>query len=101
LSENIKFICKCFRNRYKKRAFGKLILYLMTIYVYCVYLPISKSPKHLPNCLKIAETSVILIVINVSSVTSELILLLFLSVAPNESGTRNALLGPWLNNTEV
>jgi hypothetical protein len=37
----------------------------------------------------------------VSSVTSELTLLLFISVAPHESATRNALLGPWLNNTEV
>jgi len=34
-------------------------------------------------------------------VTSALILLLCLSVALHESGTRNALLGPWLNNTEV
>jgi hypothetical protein len=33
--------------------------------------------------------------------TYELILLPFLSVARHESGTRNALLGPWLNNTEV
>ena len=30
-----------------------------------------------------------------SSVTSALILLLFLSVALHESGTRNALLSPW------
>jgi len=37
----------------------------------------------------------------VSSVMSALILLPFLSVALHESGTRNALLGPWLNNTEV
>ena len=34
----------------------------MTMYVYCVYPAISKSPKQLPNCLKIAETSVVLIV---------------------------------------
>ena len=33
-------------------------------YVYCVYLAISKSLKQLPNCLKIAETSVVLIVFN-------------------------------------
>jgi hypothetical protein len=37
----------------------------------------------------------------VSPVTSVLILLPFLSVAQHESGTRNALLGPWPNNTEV
>ena len=32
----------------------------MTMYVYCVYPAISKGPKQLPNCLKIAETSVVL-----------------------------------------
>ena len=30
------------------------------MYVYCVYPAISKGPKQLPNCLKIAETSVVL-----------------------------------------
>ena len=63
-----------------------------------------KSPKHLPKCQKITETSIILFVFNgvISwSVTSALILLPFLSVPLHESGTRNALLGPWLNNTEV
>ena len=88
-----KIYLQVLQKQIEKRAFGKLILYLMTIYVYCVYLPISKSPKHLPNCLKVAETSAVLILINGSSVTSELILLPFLSVAPNESGTRNTLLG--------
>ena len=34
------------------------------MYVYCVYPAISKSPKHLPNCLKITETNVVLIVFN-------------------------------------
>ena len=37
----------------------------------------------------------------VSSVTSVLILLPFLSVALPESGNRNVLLGAWPNNTEV
>ena len=37
----------------------------------------------------------------VSSVMSALILLKILYVALHKSGTRNALLGPWLNNTEV
>jgi hypothetical protein len=37
----------------------------------------------------------------VSSVTSELLLLPFLSVAPHALGTRNALLGSRLYNTEV
>ena len=35
------------------------------------------------------------------SVMSALILLQFLFVALHESGTRKALLDPWLNNTEV
>jgi hypothetical protein len=43
---------------------GVYILYLTTMYVYCVYPAISKSPKQLPNCLKIAETRVVLIVFN-------------------------------------
>ena len=30
------------------------------MYVYCVYLDISKGPRQLPNCLKIADTSVVL-----------------------------------------
>jgi hypothetical protein len=34
------------------------------MYVYCVYPAMPKSPKQLPNCLKIAETSVVLIVFN-------------------------------------
>jgi hypothetical protein len=37
----------------------------------------------------------------VSSVTSALIVSLFLSVALYESGIKNVLLGPWPNNTEV
>jgi hypothetical protein len=35
----------------------KLIWYLTTMYVYCVYPAISKGPKQLPNCLKITGTS--------------------------------------------
>ena len=34
------------------------------MYVYYVYPAISKSPKQLPNCLKRAEISVVLIVFN-------------------------------------
>ena len=60
------------------------------MYVYCVYHAVSKGPKQLPNCLKIAvKTSVVLIVF--INVTSELILFLFISVALHESGTRTAL----------
>ena len=32
------------------------------MYVYCIYRVISKAPKKLSNCLKRAETSVVLIV---------------------------------------
>ena len=44
------------------------------MYIYCVYPAITKNPKQLPNCLKIAETNVILIVLMVFSETSALIL---------------------------
>jgi hypothetical protein len=37
----------------------EFILYLMTMYIYCVFLAILKGSKQLPNCLKIAETSVV------------------------------------------
>jgi hypothetical protein len=72
------------------RSEWKLILYSTTMYVYCVYPAISKSPKQLPNFLKIAETSVVLIVFNcvVCDVSAY-------TVAIHESGTRNALLGQW------
>ena len=33
------------------------------MYVYCVYPAMLKSSKQLPDCLKIAETSVVLIVL--------------------------------------
>ena len=34
------------------------------MYVYCIYFSLSKSPKQLQNCLKIAETIIVLIVFN-------------------------------------
>jgi hypothetical protein len=34
-------------------------LYITTMYVYCVYPAISKSPRQLQNCMKIAETSIV------------------------------------------
>ena len=46
------------------RSECKLILYSTTMYIYCVYPAISKSPKQLLSFLKIAETSVVLIVFN-------------------------------------
>jgi len=42
----------------------KIILYLPTKYLYCVYPAMSISPRQQPNCLKIAETSVVIIVFN-------------------------------------
>ena len=39
----------------------KLILYFVTVHVYCVYPAISKSQKLLTNCLKRTETSLVLI----------------------------------------
>ena len=54
------------------------------MYIYCVYPVISKSPKQLTNCLKIAATSVVLNISKASSVTSAVILLPFLSIAQQE-----------------
>ena len=51
------------------RSECKLILYLANMYVYCVYLVMSKIPKHLPNCLKIVETSIVLNVFKYIAVT--------------------------------
>ena len=59
------------------------------MYVYCVYPAISKGPKQLPNCLKIAEASVILIVFIGVICDVSAILLPFFSVSLR------------LNNTEV
>jgi hypothetical protein len=39
-------------------------LYLLTMYVYDVYPAMPKSPKQLPNCMKRAETILVLIVFN-------------------------------------
>ena len=64
------------------------------MYVYCVDPAISKSPKQLPNCLKRAETSIVLIVFIdiICDVSAYTITISF--CLPHESGTRNALLGP-------
>jgi hypothetical protein len=67
------------------------------MYIYCVYPAISKSPKQLPNCLKITETCLVLIVFNV--VIHFYCYHFFLS--STRIRYKNALLGPWLNNTEV
>ena len=79
----------------------QLILYLTTMYEYSVYPTISKSLKQLPICLKISEIIVVLTSSMASPVTSTFILISFLSVALHESRTKNALLGPRLNNTAL
>jgi hypothetical protein len=40
------------------------MLCVPTMYMYCVYPAMSKRPKQLLDCLKIAETNVVLIVLN-------------------------------------
>ena len=67
----------------------------MTMYVYnvlCLSCNI-KSPKHLSNCLKIADLCQSYVKYDVSGY----ILVLFLSVSLHKSGTRNALLCPEYN----
>ena len=65
------------------------------MYVYCIYRVISKSPKKRSNCLKRAETSVVLIVfdcvlceVRAYKFISILNVLRFLTVAQHESGTK-------------
>ena len=62
------------------------VLFILSNYISSSFqfrvVPISIGPKQLPNCLKQASFS---------KVTSALILLLFLSVAQQESGTRKAI----------
>ena len=69
LSVNIKFICTSFRNRQNSeplasfsglfRSEYKYILYLTTMYVYCVYPAMSKKSENLSDLNKRTETSVI------------------------------------------
>ena len=55
----------------------------------------SKAPMKLSNCLKRAETSVVLVVFDCVffEVRAYKLLLLFLTVAQHESGTRKLYLG--------
>ena len=67
LSKNITFICTCFRNMFKSLAsFSSLfrsecilILYLTTMYVYCVN---PAKSERLKQTDKLSETRVVLIV---------------------------------------
>jgi len=63
------------------------------MYVYCVYPAMSESPKQMPNCLKRAETIVVLIVFN-SVLCHVCTYSGTVSYRPlHELGTRKALLG--------
>ena len=61
------------------------------MYVYCIYSAMSKSQKQLPNCLKEQNQVLFYLFLMVSSVKSAPILLLFLTVAQHESGTRKTI----------
>ena len=98
-----------FRNSWKSELLAsfsslfrrecKLILYWTTMYLYCVYPAISKSPKHLPNCLKITEARVALIVFNgvICDVSTYTVTISFC----RSSWSRYQKSGPWPNNTKV
>lgn len=68
------------------------------MYEYCVYTAVQKSIKIMPNCVKRADTSIVLIVFSGglyhSRVNSTVTVLL------HKSRTIKVALGPWLNNTE-
>ena len=74
LSENIKFISTSFTNRQKSEPLArfsslfrnecKLISYSTSTYIVFILQYQKVKKKQLPNCLKITETSVVLIVFN-------------------------------------
>jgi hypothetical protein len=83
---------------YPRCFVGSVLLIVFSFLRFDVFLcfvcldPCGPQSKQLPNCLKIAETSVVLNVFKgASSVMSALTLLPFLSVAQQESGTRKAI----------
>ena len=57
------------------------------MYVYCVYPAISKGPIQLPNCLKIAETSVVLNVFKGVIIDVNAYIVFFFSVGPLQDKT--------------
>jgi hypothetical protein len=58
----IKIKIRKLRKKISKFSYFFFILKLQVTVVYCVYPAMLKSPKQLPNCLKRAETSLVLIV---------------------------------------
>ena len=76
------------------RSECKLILYLTTMYVYCIYSALSKSPKQLQNCLKIAETIIVLIVCAYTVTVYQISLInMYKDQLSRQTGSRN-LTGP-------
>ena len=61
-SETKEYIGVLTSFSYLFRSEWKIIIYFPTIYVYCIYRGMSNAPKKLSNCLKRAETRVVLIV---------------------------------------
>jgi hypothetical protein len=57
------------------------MLYFLTKYICCVYPSMSKSPKQLPNCLKLSFSSLLILSSEVCT-----ILLPFLTIDQHESG---------------
>ena len=60
------------------------------MYIVLIYPVISKAPKHLTNCLKIVETSVILSVFKSAMCDVSAYMVTF-SIVQQESGTRKAI----------
>ena len=83
-----EYLLVVFQKKKNQRLATITFIYLQS----CFHNPCGPQSIQLPNCLKIAETSVVLNVFKgTSSVTSALTLLPFLSVAQQESSTRKAI----------
>ena len=76
----------------------KLVLYLLIMYLQCVFRSMSQSPK--TTVYKEQKQSSIQTFSIVSFITSAPILFLFFTVSLHEPGTRKASFGPRLNKTE-
>ena len=64
------------------------------MYVYCIYSALSKSPKQLQNCLKIAETIIVLIVCAYTVTVYQISLInMYKDQLSRQTGSRN-LTGP-------
>ena len=103
LSENIIFFVRVLQTDRKGELFlpvsqgWKLIVYLLTMYVYCVYLAMTKCLKQLPNCLIRANNRLSNRFKWCPLRHPRLYCYRFLTVALHESGYEV----PCLNNTKV